>query len=654
MAYRLLGAHVNAALSGLAEALQGWKPPLVVVLDHSDVWRQVKLASPKTIFVGRLFQPSEPDFNNPALNAWKAARDHCDKILPQANKMGTTYDYWQGVNEPVIQSADAMRRLADFEAERARILDANGFRVVVGSFSVGNPELGLWNQFIPALDAARQHRGALALHEYAWPSLDYESPWYLLRHRKVYHGEPAHGWQGLPASLKGLPLLVTECGLDGLIREPGKPHGWQAVHGPNPAGYLQELAWYDAELQKDPYVVGAALYCCCSVDDGEWGTYNIWPAVVRMLGQQARPLYRLEQLLQPVPRPAPRKPPLPVRPSKKVEPPAEVPAKKSEEPPEPASPEPPPKEAESPKSVPGEPAQPAPSSPRRSGYAGARGERRPYALSSPALDATPQPDEEALNVEPASAAAAAEMLRQARESSERIMLRLQRGRVSADLPWSGRSKAMSMQVLDRQGQERDADWLVSNFGVVCLERPKTADAGAKVYRLASVHEVAGPAALVVTVVDEQGKPLAGVQVVHSSPNAPQLPALPPGASRWLERGVVGATGSKGAIAFGLGANDRYALPGGGPAAVWVAGPEGPSDLISGLGMPDSAANRHLDVCFRLEDQERAAQPARAAVSQGSAVVADAEPLPALSTGQWKQLLQRLDQIAQALEDRLGG
>ena len=305
MSYRLLGAHVNALMSGLAEAITAWKPPLVVSLDHADSWHGIKAQSPNTLLVGRTYQPHEPDFNDKGLDPLLAARGQCDTILPWAERMGETYSFWQGVNEPVVQSAEAMQRLSDFEAERAQIMNSHGFRVVVGSFSVGNPsQLAWWKHFLPALEAVREFKGALALHEYAWPSLDHESPWYLLRHRKVYGGDPAHQWSGLPAHLKTVPLLITECGLDGGI-EPGfPPRGWKARYTSDQ--FLQQLAWYDTELQKDPYVVGAALYCCCSIGDPEWASFNIWPELVQVLAREARPLYRPAQ---PKPAPPPSKKP---------------------------------------------------------------------------------------------------------------------------------------------------------------------------------------------------------------------------------------------------------------------------------------------------------------------------------------------------------
>lgn len=316
MSYGLLGVHVNSAIGGAPELLAAWKPPLAVVLDHSDVWHGVKAASPRTIFVGRLYQPQEPDFNRSDLDPLAAAREHCERVLPMADRMGETYRFWQGVNEPVPGSSEAMARYAAFEAERARTMHGHGFRVVVGSFSVGNPpELAWWKEFLPALEAARQFGGALALHEYAWPTLDRAWPWYLLRHRKVYDGEPRHGWAGLPAHLKRLPLLITECGLDSGIVPGHALRGWREASGSEQ--YLEQLAWYDAELQKDAYVKGAAIYCCGAAE-GKWQSYDVWPEVARGLVQQAKPEYRSYSMI----------PPRPVR--RRVAPVAAEPAPKKE------------------------------------------------------------------------------------------------------------------------------------------------------------------------------------------------------------------------------------------------------------------------------------------------------------------------------------
>jgi hypothetical protein len=307
MGYSLLGTHVNLTIGGLPETIEAWKPPLVVTLDHSDVWRRVKANTPNTTLVGRLIREQEPDFNNRALDPVVTARNHCEMVLPWAERMGEAYDFWQGVNEPAISSPEAMRRYAAFEVERVRVMARHGFCVVVGSFSVGSPHLPYWRHFLPALEAALQYKGALALHEYAWPTLDHESAWYLLRHRKVYYGEPDHNWGGLPKHLKNLPLLITECGLDGLLEQPYPPRGWQVLY--TPTQYLEQLAWYDAELRKDPYVAGAAIFACGMID-WTWKSYDIWQEPAKTLVRQATPIYRLRKE-QP---PEPPKPPEPIKP----------------------------------------------------------------------------------------------------------------------------------------------------------------------------------------------------------------------------------------------------------------------------------------------------------------------------------------------------
>jgi hypothetical protein len=156
------------------------------------------------------------------------------------------------------------------------------------------------------LEAALQFNGTLALHEYAWPTLQNEWPWYLLRHRKVYNGDPERGWDGFPDHLSSLPLLVTECGLDGLIEQLDPPRGWRVLYGDEPEQYLSQLQWYDSELLKDRYVVGAALYCAATPDP-QWKSYDIWPDLSHELARHATPIYRL---FDPEP-PDPPDPPIP-------------------------------------------------------------------------------------------------------------------------------------------------------------------------------------------------------------------------------------------------------------------------------------------------------------------------------------------------------
>jgi len=217
-------------------------------------------------------------------------------------------------------------------------------------------------------------------------------------------------------------------------------------------------------------------------------------------------------------------------------------------------------------------------------------------------------------------------------------------------------------VVDPQGQIRNWDWLLVNFGPMRLERAVAAEAGQRVYRLVEVSVVEGPAAQLVRVSDQGGMPLEGVQVVRSWPGAPELPAWPPPASRWQNQGVNGPTGRNGIVGFGLGPEDSYALPDAGPGCVWVAEPAGPSDRICGLGRLGTPTHPHLDLCFRLEEAKEStlpetvpglalAQAAPVAVAPPSPPPPPPVPLP-LTGDQWQLLIGRLNQIIEALEERV--
>lgn len=222
---------------------------------------------------------------------------------------------WEGPNEPVCGSARepaALRRmawLAAFEAERLRLLAELGLRGVVGNFATGTPELALWPAFLPALDACERYHGLLGLHEYASPFMwsltgphqtsncadapdfvgEGDTGWTTLRYRKVYRQYLA------PNGLDDVPLVITECGLDriGLVC-PGQSDGawrthlaywgghdgardpipyWRGPERDTGRYYAEQLIWYDRELQKDPYVVGATIFTVGAV--GGWEHFDI-------------------------------------------------------------------------------------------------------------------------------------------------------------------------------------------------------------------------------------------------------------------------------------------------------------------------------------------------------------------------------------------
>lgn len=151
-----------------------------------------------------------------------------------------------------------------------------GWRVVVGNFSVGMPPREAWQDFLPIIRAMGTD-DMLGLHEYGWPSmkqeLDASCPnegWWCLRYRKVARWLTELGI-AIPK------IFIGECGLDRLLVN--IRGGWMSLVSniltleQARIRYFNELAWYDDELMKDPYIVAATPFTAAPNQD--WLLYKI-------------------------------------------------------------------------------------------------------------------------------------------------------------------------------------------------------------------------------------------------------------------------------------------------------------------------------------------------------------------------------------------
>ncbi len=254
--------------------------------------------NPNVTIIGRVYSSftAESQRNeNPASAADRFVKSQIEKY-----RANPKIRIWEGHNEPVWNNAVDMAWYAEFESYRVRLMTLLGYRCVIGNFSTGNPDLPLWNAFLPAIRTALANDCLLGLHEYSspwmwWMTGKYQvdpsgnagdTGWTTLRYRKVIRDYLK------PAGVDAIPIVITECGLDrvGQIR-PGMSSGnwrtnagwWNAensAEGVTPFDanvekyYADQLIWYDRELQKDSSVVGATIFTVGSYGQ-PWSEYDI-------------------------------------------------------------------------------------------------------------------------------------------------------------------------------------------------------------------------------------------------------------------------------------------------------------------------------------------------------------------------------------------
>jgi hypothetical protein len=280
-----LGLHVVRNNSPwIMEFIRRVRPAVVKAVDDVGWLSDVKRESPTTVTLGRLAPTHQDMHGDPALAAQAFVAEQLTRY-----QLNRGVDYWEGWNEP--DPNENMAWYAAFEAERVRLLAEQGFKAAVGGFACGVPEWEEFLAFLPAIEAASQYGGILTLHEYGAPTMDY------------LVGSPLPGWPGYPDRgvlalryrwwyqeiliPRGLvvPLVISEAGIDGIImagqRLGPDGLGWQdftaywddmgLLGGGD--GYVQQLAWYDSELQRDDYVIGFTVFTAGGGD--QWKSYEV-------------------------------------------------------------------------------------------------------------------------------------------------------------------------------------------------------------------------------------------------------------------------------------------------------------------------------------------------------------------------------------------
>lgn len=227
---RKLGSHCITRSDAALEWAR--RAPVVKSLGDPYILRQ---AQPGAITIFRsYFDPYEQD----ALNSGAAL----SRIFTQLDGFRPTFiELW---NETHQRIGDGLPRHCDAVAACVKPIHDYGSKVAGFSFSVGGPEMEDW---LYLRDRGFAGCDAIAIHSY-WAKQGF-SDWTSLRHRRVHALLGAH-----------VPFVITECGRDAVVQEGGdKQPGWK-LQGVSGEDYLNELIAYNAELEKDDYVIGATVF----------------------------------------------------------------------------------------------------------------------------------------------------------------------------------------------------------------------------------------------------------------------------------------------------------------------------------------------------------------------------------------------------------
>lgn len=220
-----------------------------------------------------------------------------EKVLKAARSC-PSIRFWELHNE-AWQSGDQLSRYADLSIDFMNRIEAlgSGQKAVIGCFSTGQPEVGEWVRFAPALERAARSGHVLGIHCYGAPLM-----WYGVNDYQFNNGNarlgPAPvpnranlGWWNLRyrRAMQELDrlrvprpqILVTESGIDDIHPRP-EPHDgkkgfrdyldvdWTRKFG----DYAAQLSWYCREVSLDPEVIGVVDFGWAA-QDKQWASFDL-------------------------------------------------------------------------------------------------------------------------------------------------------------------------------------------------------------------------------------------------------------------------------------------------------------------------------------------------------------------------------------------
>ncbi|MFQ5611360.1 MAG: hypothetical protein ACE5H9_04425 [Anaerolineae bacterium] len=269
------GFHINAISQPVEDAIMRLRPRVLKTLHHDvNFWRRIRQELPDTFIIGRLYEANQRFEDDPI----RQGREFAEKVLREGvNQVEVNgrpiYNAWEAYNEIMPESASAGRQKQydAFQVSFAERLRAGGFEPIGMNFATGNL---LGHHFLNNFRGTMETYKYLGFHEYDWPTMDRlhkigladgnGGMWLCLRYRRtmqeVRREFPDHHL-----------VFITECGMTQGVHPQGigDVGPWHPSHPISPDDYWASLRWYNSELMKDDYLMGACLFVVGAISPWE-------------------------------------------------------------------------------------------------------------------------------------------------------------------------------------------------------------------------------------------------------------------------------------------------------------------------------------------------------------------------------------------------
>jgi hypothetical protein len=255
--------------------LRDARPPFAKLVDDVGWSATARRDFPEMILIGRIVTQNHEALRR--MDPVRAATQYVNEQMP-TYRANPDIDYWEGWNEWDPRTPEEWSWYVHFESQRACLMQYYGYRAVIGNFSTGRPEFNEMAMFLPALRIGVSCGAMFGLHEYSAPTMQFgyamripRRPFFPNRGILTFRYRYWYDDMLIPLNIP-IPLVITEMGVDGGVGA-GRPgptgNGWldfttywkqQGLSSDGAQFYAEQLAWYDSEMRKDPYVLGASVY----------------------------------------------------------------------------------------------------------------------------------------------------------------------------------------------------------------------------------------------------------------------------------------------------------------------------------------------------------------------------------------------------------